>query len=44
MITTQALEIILDKLVLDHVKEQDQLKQNTKDMNYKNSAKIVYVY
>ena len=33
---------MLDKLVLDQVKEHEDWKRNIKDINYENSVKIVY--
>ena len=41
IITMQALEAMLDKLVLDQVKEQEDWKRNAKDIIYKNLVKIV---
>ena len=42
IIRIQALEVMLDKLVLDQMKEQEDQKQNAKDINYKNSMKTVH--
>ena len=36
----QALEVILDKLVLDQVKEKEKQKSTAKDINYKNAVKL----
>ena len=40
MMMTQALEVILNKLVLNQVKEHEEWKWDFKDMNQKNSIKM----
>ena len=40
LITTQVLEVIVDKLVLNQRQEQEKQKSTSKNINYKNSVKV----